>query len=100
MEKEKATRSRILAWEIPWAMEPGGLHWGCKESDTNEQLNTDCVKISVFFIFTPWSQPFCCKILSVHKEIEKDDVPCKFESRDTYIAESLASVVRFILFSL
>ena len=25
LEKEMATRSRILAWEIPWTEEPGGL---------------------------------------------------------------------------
>ena len=25
MEKEMATRSSILAWEIPWTEEPGGL---------------------------------------------------------------------------
>ena len=25
LEKEMATRSSILAWEIPWAQEPGGL---------------------------------------------------------------------------
>ena len=25
LEKEKATRSNILAWRIPWAEEPGGL---------------------------------------------------------------------------
>ena len=24
-EKEKATHSSILAWEIPWTAEPGGL---------------------------------------------------------------------------
>ena len=24
-EKEKATHSSILAWEIPWTEEPGGL---------------------------------------------------------------------------
>ena len=30
-----ATHSSILAWEIPWSEEPGGLHpWGHKESDT------------------------------------------------------------------
>ena len=29
-----ATHSSILAWEIPWTEEPGGLHpWGRKESD-------------------------------------------------------------------
>ena len=25
LEKEKATHSNILAWEIPWTEEPGGL---------------------------------------------------------------------------
>jgi len=25
LEKEMATRSSILAWEIPWTEEPGGL---------------------------------------------------------------------------
>ena len=34
------THSRILAWEIPWTEEPGGLQSiGCKESDTTEGLN-------------------------------------------------------------
>ena len=26
LEKEMATYSSILAWEIPWTTEPGGLH--------------------------------------------------------------------------
>ena len=26
MEKEMAVHSGILAWEIPWTEEPGGLH--------------------------------------------------------------------------
>ena len=26
LEKEMATHSNILAWKIPWTMEPGGLH--------------------------------------------------------------------------
>ena len=32
LEKEMATYSSILAWEIPWTEEPGG-HWVPKESD-------------------------------------------------------------------
>ena len=29
LEKAMATHSSILAWEIPWTEEPGGLHpWG------------------------------------------------------------------------
>ena len=35
LEKEMATHTTILAWEIPWTEEPGGLQ-GCKESATTE----------------------------------------------------------------
>ena len=35
MEKEMATHSRILAWEIPWTEEPGKPQsMGSQESDT------------------------------------------------------------------
>ena len=35
LEEEMATYSRILAWRIPWAEEPGGLQsMGLQESDT------------------------------------------------------------------
>ena len=36
MEKEMATHSSILSWEIPWTEELGGLslHGVTKESDT------------------------------------------------------------------
>ena len=27
LEKEMATHSNILTWEIPWTEEPGGLHF-------------------------------------------------------------------------
>ena len=27
LEKEMATHSSILAWEIPWTVEPGGLQF-------------------------------------------------------------------------
>ena len=38
LEKEMATHSSILALEIPWTEEPGGLRspWGPKESDMTE----------------------------------------------------------------
>ena len=37
-----ATPSSILAWEIPWTEEPGGLQsMGWQESDMTEQLNHD-----------------------------------------------------------
>ena len=34
LEKEMATHSNILAWKIPWMVEPGRL-----QSDTTEQLH-------------------------------------------------------------
>ena len=36
LEKERATRSSILAWETPWTVEPGRRH---KELDMTQQLN-------------------------------------------------------------
>ena len=42
LEKERATHSSILAWEIPWTEKPGGratVHGVTKESDVTEQLN-------------------------------------------------------------
>ena len=39
-EKEMATHSSILAWEIPWREEPGGLEpMGSQELDMTERLN-------------------------------------------------------------
>ena len=37
LEKKMATHSSILAWEMPWTEEPGGLQsMGYKESDTTK----------------------------------------------------------------
>ena len=39
LEKEMATHSSILAWEIPWREEPGRLQsMGYKQLDITEQL--------------------------------------------------------------
>ena len=40
LEKEMATHSSILAWEIPWTEKPGGL-WSMvlQKVDTTERLN-------------------------------------------------------------
>ena len=41
LEKGLAINSSILAWEIPWAEEPGSLNSkGCKELDMTEQLTS------------------------------------------------------------
>ena len=34
LEKEMATQSSILSWEIPWIEEPGGLVHGVTKSQT------------------------------------------------------------------
>ena len=42
LEKERATHSSILAWEIPWTGEPGGLQSrGSHRVDTTEQPNNN-----------------------------------------------------------
>ena len=42
LEEEMATHSSILAWEIPWTEEPGGLQsmGVTKKLDMTEQLNS------------------------------------------------------------
>ena len=38
LEKEMATHSGILAWEIPWTRRLVGYSpWGCKELDTTKR---------------------------------------------------------------
>ena len=40
LEKGMAAHSSMLAWEIPWTEEPGGVQFhGVTESDTTEQLS-------------------------------------------------------------
>ena len=40
LEKEMATHSSILVWEIPWSEEPGELQSiGLQETNTAEQLS-------------------------------------------------------------
>ena len=41
LEKEMAIHFRILAWEIPWTEEPGGLQsMGHKDLTTKQQQTT------------------------------------------------------------
>ena len=42
LEKEMATLSSILAWEISWTENLAGYSlWGCKELDTTYRLNNN-----------------------------------------------------------
>ena len=50
LEKEMATRSRILAWKTSWTEEPGGLQsMGCKELDLATQQQQEMHKSSKDF---------------------------------------------------
>ena len=40
LEKEMATHSSILAWEIPWTEAPCGLIHGLQQSDMTEHTHT------------------------------------------------------------
>ena len=81
LEKGMAIHSSILAWRISWIEEPAGYSpWGCKESDTTEQL-THCAwnwvvrlnKDSVvdvlhnlfccYFCYKPWKEVYTFLIL-------------------------------------
>ena len=45
LEKEMTTHSSILAWEIPWIEEPGGLQsMGSEELGTKDYCEVDSVK--------------------------------------------------------
>ena len=43
LEKEMATHSSILAWEIPWTEEPGRLVHGVAESRTKSLIGS-CIQ--------------------------------------------------------
>ena len=45
LEKEMATLSSILAWEVPWREETGGLVWGVTKSQT--RLGTQACRHSL-----------------------------------------------------
>ena len=49
LEKEMANHSNILASEIPWIEEPGGLQRprGLKELDMTEHACTECIYIHI-----------------------------------------------------
>ena len=46
-----AIHSNILAWEIPWAEEPGGYSpWGRKESDMTEPRSLSLIFIMIMVV--------------------------------------------------
>ena len=50
LEKEMATHSSILAWEIPWTEDPAGYSPESQELDTTQQLNQHHHTLCIFLI--------------------------------------------------
>ena len=63
LEKEMATHSSILAWEILWTEEPTRLHGGLKESDTTTSPYSFS-KIFPFRLLQSIKQSSLCYIVS------------------------------------
>ena len=59
LEKQMVTCSGILAWEIPWTEEPGGLQF------TESQKNQTQLSVSIYIscIFTKRSLGICQKLV-------------------------------------
>ena len=51
LEKEMATCSSILAWEIPWTEESGRLYspWGHKQLDTTEHYSSSAISVHMLY---------------------------------------------------
>ena len=57
-EKEIATHSSLLAWEIPWTEEPGGLQsMGLQKSRTRLSNRAHAVMRNVFLEISPAGEP-------------------------------------------
>ena len=52
LEKGMATHSSVLAWEIPWTEEPGGLQ------------SMGLWRIGHDWVTKPWEDGFCCRVFS------------------------------------
>ena len=58
MEKEMATYSSILAWEIPWTQEPGGLQ-SMRSHRVRHDLSDSAIERLLPYSSIPFS-PFLC----------------------------------------
>ena len=75
LEKEMATCSRILAWEIPWTEQPGGLQplgfWRLRPDWANTHTHTHIHSLSIYlsiYIYTHCN-PYVCVCVCVYTHI-------------------------------
>ena len=50
LEKDMATHSSILAWEIPWTEEPGGLQSMWSQRVGQDWVTSTTIQNNVFFL--------------------------------------------------
>ena len=75
LEKEMATHSSILAWDIPWTEEPGGLQSReSQESDTTERLHFHFV-----------SRPWLLKLMSIRVHMLKSVFSCSWDKYPEFL---------------
>ena len=90
LEKEMATHSSVLAWEIPWTDEPGGLQSTRLQRVrhylvTKQQKN--CVSSGHFYLYSPmlkarylpctWQDCYTATILSWFMEVTEVEIRVK-----------------------
>ena len=83
LEKKMATHSSILAWEIPWTEEPGGLQsMGLRKSWTPLSNFTASTTVYIYLYlyianFSPWfSNAFQHKLLTQTFSLEQSEWCC------------------------
>ena len=97
LEKEMATHSSILAWEIPWTEEPGGLQsmgpqrvihdWG-----TSLHLNVPIRKSEVFLSFMVRLNPNILNIIVVFINTYHDFIHLLYFTWFYFIYQTIKSV--------
>ena len=80
LEKEMATHSSILAWEIPWTEEPGKLQsMGSQKSDATEGLHNNNVTSRV------WGLPHTILALCVQGGLMEEYITSATLQKDNVI---------------
>ena len=83
----------------------GYTPWGCKESDTNEQLSTHSVKIytALIYLFIYWQCQAACRILAPQPGMEPRPMAVKAGSPNHWAAREFllkAVVLVYIYWSI
>ena len=95
LEKEMATHSRVLAWQVPWTEEPGRtISWSPKESDTTEPAHTLTRAWPYWLLTAPWRRGHVpeCTIFLLLQGPRRWDAPGSFTRCDQATSQPLLKV--------